>query len=310
MFVLARALTYAVLFISLVLFVIPASLLSNAGIDRPPKIGPAQIVGSIAAVCGLGIALWCVVTFALVGYGTPALFDPPRRLVVRGPYRFVRNPMYLGAGLALAGVALFYRSLSLLGYLVFLAVVIQLLVVYYEEPTLRRVFGEGYEAYRRRVRRWWPSSTRDPGNSEIPVFGARIAGQTYVPRPSAYALLQDSAGRVAVVETPRGFFLPGGGLEGHETAEEAVVRETQEECGLPIRAGACIGRAVQLVHSPAEAAHFEKISVFLECTPEELPSGPEKEEDHDLIWISADEAARRLTHESHRWAVARWKSCG
>src|SRR5450631_479492 len=82
--------------------------------------------------------------------------DPPRRLVVRGPYRFVRNPMYISAGLALAGAALFYESLPLLGYIGLYFVATHLFVVWYEEPVLRHTFGQEYEAYCRRVRRWWP----------------------------------------------------------------------------------------------------------------------------------------------------------
>ena len=67
-------------------------------------------------MAGGALALWCILAFALVGKGTPAPFDPPRRLVVAGPYRYVRNPMYIGAGLALTGAAMFYGSLRLLSY--------------------------------------------------------------------------------------------------------------------------------------------------------------------------------------------------
>ncbi len=101
--------------------------------------------------------MWCILTFALLGRGTPAPFDPPRRLVVRGPYRYVRNPMYLGAGLALAGAALFYETGVLWAYAGGFLVLTHLLVVLYEEPTLRRTFGEDYETYCRQVRRWWPT---------------------------------------------------------------------------------------------------------------------------------------------------------
>jgi protein-S-isoprenylcysteine O-methyltransferase Ste14 len=64
--------------------------------------------------------------------------------------------MYSGAGLALAGAALFYRSLALLGYCALFLFVCHLFVLGYEEPTLRRTFGEAYETYCRHVRRWWP----------------------------------------------------------------------------------------------------------------------------------------------------------
>jgi len=65
--------------------------------------------------------------------------------------------MYIGAGLALASAALFYESLPLLGYTGFFFLITHLFVVLYEEPTLRRTFGQEYEAYCRQVRRWWPS---------------------------------------------------------------------------------------------------------------------------------------------------------
>ncbi len=71
-----------------------------------------------------------------------------------GPYRFVRNPMYIGAGLALAGATLFYGSLPLLIYTVAFFLVTHLFVVLYEEPTLRRTFGQDYEMYCSKIKRW------------------------------------------------------------------------------------------------------------------------------------------------------------
>jgi protein-S-isoprenylcysteine O-methyltransferase Ste14 len=157
MFVLVRAVTYAVLFISLVFIYVPARLLSWSGIARPATLEMPQIAGMGIGTAGAAVALWCIFTFVLVGRGTPAPFDPPRRLVIQGPYRFVRNPMYIGAGLALAGAAIFYESLPLLGYTGLFLLAAHLFVVWYEEPTLRRTFGQEYEAYCSRVRRWLPS---------------------------------------------------------------------------------------------------------------------------------------------------------
>lgn len=157
MFVLVRAATYAALFIGLVLIYVPANLLSWSGIVRPAVIEVQQVAGMVIGAGGAAVALWCVFAFASIGRGTPAPFDPPRRLVIQGPYRFVRNPMYVGAGLALASAALFYESLPLLGYTVLFFLATHLFVVWYEEPTLRRTFGQEYEAYCRQVRRWWPS---------------------------------------------------------------------------------------------------------------------------------------------------------
>ncbi|MGA8103031.1 MAG: isoprenylcysteine carboxylmethyltransferase family protein [Candidatus Acidiferrales bacterium] len=158
MFVTFRAITYSTLFVGLLLIYLPARVLSWSGIVRPTVIAGPQIIGIILASAGAVVALWCIFTFAWIGRGTPAPFDPPRRLVIRGPYRFVRNPMYIGATLALGGAALFYESVPLLAYGAIFLLACHLFVVWYEEPTLQRTFGPGYEAYCHRVRRWWPGN--------------------------------------------------------------------------------------------------------------------------------------------------------
>jgi protein-S-isoprenylcysteine O-methyltransferase Ste14 len=158
MFVLVRALTYATLFVGFVLIFLPAKVLSSAGVTQPAAIGRWQLAGAFVGAIGGALALSCILTFAFVGRGTPAPFDPPRRLVVRGPYRFVRNPMYLGAGLALGGAALFYQSFALLGYLGGFLLVTHVFVVAYEEPRLRRTFAGDYEAYCANTPRWWPKT--------------------------------------------------------------------------------------------------------------------------------------------------------
>ncbi len=157
MFLVVRTITYASLFAGLVLIYLPSRLLAQFGIVRPSAIKLEQVAGIAIGLVGAVIALWCVVTFASIGRGTPAPFDPPRRLVTKGPYQFVRNPMYIGADLALLGAALFYESIALLGYAIIFILVAHIFVVLYEEPTLGRTFGKEYEAYCRSVRRWWPS---------------------------------------------------------------------------------------------------------------------------------------------------------
>ena len=156
MFVLFRTIAYATFFVGFLLIYLPSRVLLWSGIVRPATMQAPQIAGMIVATLGALLALWCVVAFVSIGKGTPAPFDPPRRLVVRGPYRFVRNPMYLGGALTLAGAALFYRSLFLLGYDCFFLLAFSLFVLFYEEPTLRRTFGPDYEAYCHRVVRWLP----------------------------------------------------------------------------------------------------------------------------------------------------------
>jgi len=112
----------------------------------------------IVASIGAALALWCIFTFATIGKGTPAPFDPPRRLVIRGLYRFMRNPMHIGAALALAGAALFYKSAPLLAYGGVFLLACHLFVITYDEPRLRRSFGADYEAYCQRISRWWPAA--------------------------------------------------------------------------------------------------------------------------------------------------------
>jgi protein-S-isoprenylcysteine O-methyltransferase Ste14 len=156
MFVFFRALVYATLFIGLLLIYLPSQILRWAGISQPATFDWPQIVAFVVGGIGALIALSCVAAFIFIGKGTPAPFDPPRRLVVRGPYRFVRNPMYLGAALALASAALYYQSVALLVFVCGFLLVTHLFVVIYEEPTLKRSFGPDYEIYCHIVHRWWP----------------------------------------------------------------------------------------------------------------------------------------------------------
>ncbi len=156
MFILARTATYATLFVGLLLIFVPGRILAWSGIIQPAGIGLIESAGIVVCCAGGALALWCVVAFALVGKGTPAPFDPPRKLVVQGPYRYVRNPMYIGAALALCGAAVFYRSIPLVAYVGVFLIVTHVFVVWYEEPALGRLFGDDYRAYRAKVRRWLP----------------------------------------------------------------------------------------------------------------------------------------------------------
>ena len=152
LFAVARALIVAPLFVSLWMYFVPRWVAGAQAFDNPRPLG--WIVVAIGAAIGLP----CVWEFAWRGLGTPAPFDPPRRLVISGPYRFVRNPMYVGMGIALLGEAIVYPNLTLvmLGLIVVLWAAVTLFIIGYEEPTLRRMFGNDYEAYCRQVRRWIP----------------------------------------------------------------------------------------------------------------------------------------------------------
>jgi len=152
-----RALTYATLFVALFLIVVPQRILAGSGVAPVDVFGVPEILGLLFVVLGAALVLWCLVTFAFVGRGTAAPFDPPRQLVTVGPYRFVRNPIYIGAIIAMLGAALFYWSAALGAYALVVLIVTHLLVRFYEEPHLRRVFGQPYEDYLRTVHRWIPT---------------------------------------------------------------------------------------------------------------------------------------------------------
>src|SRR5712664_4251869 len=94
--------------------------------------------------------------FALRGKGTPAPIDPPKKLVVEGPYRVVRNPMYWAVACVMMGEALAFRSVALAEMACAFFAFAALFVMIFEEPTLRHEFGAEYEAYCQRVPRWIP----------------------------------------------------------------------------------------------------------------------------------------------------------
>jgi len=119
---------------------------------RPP--------GLALALAGALLVLWCIGTFVARGRGTPAPFDPPREFVAAGPYRYVRNPMYIGAFGILAGAGLALRSPSIIGVGVLFLLLVHLLVLLYEEPSLGSRFGDPYLHYKSSVHRWLPRSPR------------------------------------------------------------------------------------------------------------------------------------------------------
>ncbi len=109
---------------------------------------------------GFLLLLWCVRDFYVSGKGTLAPWDPPKRLVVVGLYRFVRNPMYLAVLTVVAGWSLVFGSVRLGWYLCLLAVGFHLRVLLFEEPWLSRQFGADWEAYSKAVPRWLPRPSR------------------------------------------------------------------------------------------------------------------------------------------------------
>ena len=114
------------------------------------------VVAFLSIALGMAGYLWCALDFTFRGKGTPAPIDPPKVLVVRGLYRYVRNPMYISVLLILLGECLLFRSGALLRYIGYCFLFVFLFVLFYEEPALRHKFGASYEQYCKDVPRWIP----------------------------------------------------------------------------------------------------------------------------------------------------------
>jgi protein-S-isoprenylcysteine O-methyltransferase Ste14 len=137
---------------------IPWRLRNHVAIAAHGIAGVSAITIIIAGVfIYLHTAFW---GFAWTGGGTPAPIAPTKHLVVVGLHRFVRNPMYVGVGLVIGGQAWLFHSMATAIYLGCFAVLVNLFVLFYEEPTLKRQFGEEYERYKARVPRWLPKNDR------------------------------------------------------------------------------------------------------------------------------------------------------
>ena len=154
-FAILRTCLFAVLFMGTVGIYLPRYFgLLNGG----PHFTDWRALGFVPLILGALLALRCAFAFAWTGLGTPAPFDAPRRLVVTGMYRYVRNPMYLGMALFLIGEWMLFGSdpRGAITYLLVCAMSTWLFVKFYEEPTLRQKFPADYDQYTRNVPRFWP----------------------------------------------------------------------------------------------------------------------------------------------------------
>ena len=129
------------------------------GAHYPPLSWPIATLGAVLVVVGVAVLLDAFVRFAHQGRGTPAPIAPTRDLVVTGPYRFVRNPMYLAVLAIILGQSFAFASVPVALYAAAVLVAVTIFVVTYEEPTLTQQFGDSYRRYLAAVPRWRPRLT-------------------------------------------------------------------------------------------------------------------------------------------------------
>jgi protein-S-isoprenylcysteine O-methyltransferase Ste14 len=152
----AKTLVFTIFVPGTVAGYVPWRLRQNA--TPVPVTGPEE--WAAIAVIAIGIAIYLHTAFwgfALLGGGTPAPIAPTKILVVKGLHRFVRNPMYIGVALVIGGQAWLFHSRHIAIYMVCMLLVAHLFVVFYEEATLHKQFGEEYDRYRTSVPRWIPT---------------------------------------------------------------------------------------------------------------------------------------------------------
>jgi protein-S-isoprenylcysteine O-methyltransferase Ste14 len=139
---------------------LPYWLLESAD-SAPVSVSALQLaLGTLLIVSGAAILGVCFRDFVVSGKGTPNPLDPPRILVSDRLYRYIRNPIYVAVVMMLLGEALAFAAPVLALYAVLVWLVLHVLVLIYEEPTLRRGFGSRYQAYCRAVPRWIPRLPR------------------------------------------------------------------------------------------------------------------------------------------------------
>ncbi len=135
---------------------IPYWLLTSRTTSSVLDLGLFRYSGLLFIGIGVALYFWCLWHFTFSGRGTPAPIAPTETLVVQGPFRWVRNPIYVAVVAILLGEALFFEEHLLFVYAVAVFVVFHLFTRLYEEPTLRQQFGDEYEAYCKSVSRWFP----------------------------------------------------------------------------------------------------------------------------------------------------------
>ena len=133
---------------------LPFIILKMEGRTFFSEFGLYQFFGLLIFLVGFGVMLNCIYRFATEGKGTLSPADQTQELVIKGLYQYSRNPMYVGVLLILIGEGIFFTSLALISYALVTYAGFDLFIKLIEEPRLKKDFGEGYEAYCEKVRRW------------------------------------------------------------------------------------------------------------------------------------------------------------
>jgi len=140
-------------------------------------------------------------------------------------------------------------------------------------------------------------------NSDIPVFGKYPEGQVYKTRPGSYAVIFNPERGIAVLKVDKGWFLPGGGMESHETPEECLQREVYEECGFEISHITKIGEAVEYLYAHSEKIYYQIHGLFYSAGLDKTKWNKKAEKDHILYWLTLEAAIQKLTRYGQVWAV-------
>jgi protein-S-isoprenylcysteine O-methyltransferase Ste14 len=152
---LLRNLLFTVLHPGLVVGVIPYLILGNKTVGLFAKpLQTHQYLGMLLFIMGFIVLIACITRFIVEGRGTLSPIDPTKRLVVKGLYKYSRNPMYAGVMMMLISEAVFFQSGNLWIYLVLIFLIFHLFIALVEEPRLLSDFGEEYYQYCQKVRRW------------------------------------------------------------------------------------------------------------------------------------------------------------